>query len=101
MIGLSKLPRLLDVFARRLQLQERLTHQVAQAIEQAIAPRGVAVMLEAEHFCMMMRGIGKQQSHTVTTAWRGDFERDPSLRLEFLAAVRRGTIARFPGRLRA
>lgn len=87
-IGLSKLPRLLDVFARRLQVQERLTEQVAHAVDEAIRPRGVAVMLEAVHFCMMMRGVQKQESKTITTAWLGDFERDASLRQEFLASVR-------------
>ena len=87
-IGLSKLPRLLDVFARRLQVQERLTEQVARAVQDAIRPRGVAVRLEAVHFCMMMRGVEKQESKTTTTAWRGAFERDASLRQEFLASVR-------------
>ena len=87
-IGLSKLPRLLDVFARRLQVQERLTEQVAEAIEDAIAPRGVAVMLEAVHFCMMMRGVEKQESRTTTTAWRGAFAKDFELRQEFLASLR-------------
>ena len=87
-IGLSKLPRLLDVFARRLQVQERLTDQVAAAVAGAIEPRGVAVMLEAVHFCMMMRGVEKQQSMTTTTSWLGAFERDASLRQEFLASVR-------------
>ena len=87
-IGLSKLPGLLDVFARRLQVQERLTEQVAAAVQEAIRPRGVAVMLEAVHFCMMMRGVEKQQSKTTTTSWPGAFERDSSLRQEFLASVR-------------
>ena len=87
-ICLSKLPRLLDVYARRLQVQERLTEQVAVAVEEAIRPRGVAVMLEAAHFCMMMRGVGKQESRTITTAFLGAFEGDPSLRHEFLATVR-------------
>jgi GTP cyclohydrolase IA len=87
-IGLSKLPRLLDVFARRLQVQERLTEQVAKAIEDAIAPRGVAVMVEAAHFCMMMRGVEKQESRTTTTAWLGAFARDFELRQEFLASLR-------------
>jgi GTP cyclohydrolase I len=87
-IGLSKLPRLLEVFARRLQVQERLTEQVAIALQEAIRPRGVAVMLEAVHFCMMMRGVEKQESRTTTTSWLGAFERDASLRQEFLASVR-------------
>ena len=87
-IGLSKLPRLLDVYARRLQVQERLTEQVAHAVSQAIEPRGVAVMLEAEHFCMMMRGVEKQHSRTTTACWMGAFERDAGLKQEFLASVR-------------
>jgi GTP cyclohydrolase I len=87
-IGLSKLPRLLDVFARRLQVQERLTEQVAGAVEDAIGARGVAVRLEAVHFCMMMRGVAKQESFTTTTAWRGEFQRDASLRQEFFASLR-------------
>ena len=87
-IGLSKLPRLLDVFARRLQVQERLTEQVAAAVQEAIRPRGVAVMLEAVHFCIMMRGVEKQTSKTTTTSWLGAFERELSLRQEFLASVR-------------
>jgi GTP cyclohydrolase I len=95
-IGLSKLPRLLDVFARRLQVQERLTEQVAQAVEEAIAPRGVAVMLEAAHFCMMMRGVEKQESRTTTTAWLGAFESDVSLRREFLASVHGSPLAAAP-----
>lgn len=87
-VGLSKLPRLLEVYARRLQVQERLTQQVAEAIEEALQPRGVAVMLEASHFCMMMRGIEKQNSKTVTSALLGDFRDNAALRNEFLAAVR-------------
>jgi len=74
-IGLSKLPRLLDVYARRLQVQERLTDQVARAVQQAIEPRGVAVRLEAAHFCMMMRGVEKQQSLTMTSSFLGAFDR--------------------------
>ncbi len=93
-IGLSKLPRLLDVFARRLQVQERLTEQVAKAIEEAIAPRGVAVMLEAVHFCMMMRGVEKQESRTTTTAWLGEFAKDLSLKQEFLASLRGASVDR-------
>ncbi len=87
-VGLSKLPRLLEVYARRLQVQERLTQQVAWAIQEALRPRGVAVMLEAAHFCMMMRGIEKQNSKTVTSALLGEFRDSPALRAEFLSAVR-------------
>jgi GTP cyclohydrolase I len=87
-VGLSKLPRLLEVYARRLQVQERLTQQVAWALQEAIRPRGVAVLLEASHFCMMMRGVEKQNSKTVTSALLGEFRDSPALRNEFLAAVR-------------
>ncbi len=87
-VGLSKLPRLLEVYARRLQVQERLTQQVAWAIQEALQPRGVAVMLEAAHFCMMMRGVEKQNSKTVTSALLGEFRDSQALRGEFLSAVR-------------
>ncbi len=87
-VGLSKLPRLLEVYARRLQVQERLTQQVARAIQEALRPRGVAVMLEAAHFCMMMRGVEKQNSKTVTSALLGEFRDSAALRNEFLSAVR-------------
>ena len=75
-VGLSKVPRLIEVFARRLQLQERLTDQVAEAVDDVLAPKGVAVIAEASHLCMMMRGVEKQQSTTVTTAVRGTFVED-------------------------
>ncbi len=91
-IGLSKLPRLLDVFARRLQVQERLTEQVARAVEDAIRPRGVAVVVEAAHFCMMMRGVEKQHSQTTTAVWLGAFERDAALRQEVLASIHRAAL---------
>jgi len=83
-LGLSKLPRIVDVFARRLQVQERLTDQVANAIMEVVAPRGVGVVLEASHLCMMMRGVEKQRSRTVTCALRGIFTSDPKTRAEFL-----------------
>jgi GTP cyclohydrolase I len=86
-VGLSKLPRLLEIYARRLQLQERLTQQVAGAIQEALRPRGVAVMLEAAHFCMMMRGVEKQNSKTVTVALLGEFRGSHLLRNEFFSAV--------------
>jgi len=86
-IGLSKLPRIVDVFARRLQVQERLTHQVAEAIDAAIHPQGVAVVMEAEHLCMMMRGVQKQHSQTVTSAMLGVFKSQPQTRTEFLSLV--------------
>lgn len=86
-VGLSKLPRLLEIYARRLQLQERLTQQVAGAIQEALRPRGVAVMLEAAHFCMMMRGVEKQNSKTITIALLGGFKDSRLLRQEFFGAV--------------
>jgi GTP cyclohydrolase I len=86
-IGLSKIPRLVEVFARRLQVQERLTRQIADAIQDAIDPQGVGVVIEARHMCMMMRGIEKQQSSTVTSAMVGCF-RQKETRSEFLALVR-------------
>lgn len=88
-IGLSKIPRLVDVFARRLQVQERLTKQVSEAIQEAINPQGVAVILEAQHLCMMMRGVEKQHSSTVTSAMLGVFKEQVQTRNEFLSLVRR------------
>ena len=89
-IGLSKIPRLVDVFARRLQVQERLTRQIGDAITEAIHPQGVAVILEAAHLCMMMRGVEKQRSSTVTSAMLGVFKSQLQTRNEFLSLVRRG-----------
>jgi len=89
-IGLSKIPRVVDVFARRLQVQERLTTEIADAISEAIDPQGVAVILEAQHLCMMMRGVEKQHSATVTSAMRGVFKTQVQTRNEFLSLVRRG-----------
>ena len=86
-IGLSKIARLVEIFARRLQVQERLTRQVADAIQDAIAPQGVGVVIEARHLCMMMRGIEKQNSWTVTSAMVGCF-RQKETRAEFLSLVR-------------
>jgi GTP cyclohydrolase I len=83
-LGLSKMARIVDMFARRLQVQERLTDQVADALMQALAPRGVGVVIEAAHFCMMMRGVEKQGSRTVTSAVRGSFRSDNRTRDEFL-----------------
>lgn len=88
-IGLSKIPRIVDVFARRLQVQERLTREIAEAIEDAIRPQGVAVILEAQHLCMMMRGVEKQSSRTVTSAMLGVFKTQPQTRTEFLLLVER------------
>jgi GTP cyclohydrolase I len=86
-IGLSKIPRLVDVFSRRLQIQERLTRQIADAIQEAIEPQGVGVVIEARHLCMMMRGIEKQNSSTVTSAMVGCF-RQKETRQEFLSLLR-------------
>lgn len=83
-VGLSKLPRIVEVFSRRLQVQERLTEQIAHAIEEALAPRGVGVVVEAVHLCMMMRGVEKQNSKTITSALRGEFRDCPMTRNEFL-----------------
>lgn len=89
-VGLSKLPRIVDVFARRLQVQERLTDQVADAIMEVIAPQGVGVVVEAYHLCMMMRGVEKQRSRTVTSALRGTFRENADTRAEFLHLVHAG-----------
>jgi len=88
-IGLSKIPRLVNMFARRLQVQERLTQQIAEAITEAVSPRGVAVLCEAQHFCMMMRGVEKQHSGTVTSAMLGTFRKNKATRDEFLSLVGR------------
>jgi GTP cyclohydrolase I len=87
LIGLSKIPRIVDTFARRLQIQERLTQQVAESIEEVLQPRGVGVICEARHFCMMMRGVEKQQSGTVTSAMLGAFRERKETRDEFLSLV--------------
>jgi GTP cyclohydrolase I len=86
-IGLSKIPRLVEVFARRLQVQERMTRQIADSIHEAIAPQGVGVVIEARHLCMMMRGVEKQHSSTVTSAMLGVFQKQ-NTRSEFLSLVR-------------
>lgn len=88
-IGLSKIPRIVDAFARRLQLQERLTHQVAQTLQDVLQPKGVGVICEARHFCMMMRGVEKQHSGTVTSAMLGGFRQRKETRDEFLSLVSR------------
>ena len=86
-IGLSKIPRIVDMFARRLQIQERLTHQVASTLEEVLQPKGVGVICEARHFCMMMRGVEKQHSGTVTSAMLGAFRKRKETRDEFLSLV--------------
>ena len=87
-IGLSKLPRIVDIFARRLQIQERLTQEVAQSIQDMLDPLGVGVIAEAQHFCMMMRGVEKQHSGTVTSAMLGAFRKNKETRDEFLSLIR-------------
>jgi GTP cyclohydrolase I len=86
-VGFSKLPRIVDVFARRLQVQERLTDQIACAIQDVLAPKGVGVVIDAVHLCMMMRGVEKQNSKTITSAVRGVFREDLRTREEFLRLV--------------
>ena len=83
-VGLSKIPRIVDVYARRLQVQERLTEQIAEGLCQVLDPSGVGVVIEAYHLCMMMRGVQKQNSKTITSALRGAFREDPKTRDEFL-----------------
>ena len=87
-IGLSKIPRLVDVFSRRLQVQERLTNQIADTIREKIAPLGVAVVMEATHLCMSMRGVQKQNSFAVTSAMQGAFRNNARTRMEFLELIK-------------
>ncbi len=87
-VGLSKIPRVVDVFAKRLQVQERLTNQIANALEENLKPGGVAVVIEALHLCMAMRGVEKQNSTTITSAMLGGFKEDPRTRQEFLSLIR-------------
>jgi GTP cyclohydrolase I len=86
-IGLSKIPRIVDVFARRLQVQERLTREIAETLERVLEPRGVAVVCQARHFCMMMRGVEKQHSGTITSAMVGAFRDQKETRGEFLSLL--------------
>jgi len=88
-IGLSKIARIVDVFARRLQVQERMTGQIADGLMEILAPRGVGVVVEARHFCMMMRGVQKQNSSTLSSAMRGIFKEDARTRMEFMDLIRR------------
>ena len=90
-VGLSKLPRIVEIFARRLQVQERLTDQIADAVMEVLQPTGVGVVIDAAHFCMMMRGVEKQNSRTVTSALRGVFRDDPKTRDEFLRLAHRSS----------
>jgi GTP cyclohydrolase I len=87
-VGLSKLPRLVEMFARRLQVQERLTTQIAQTLNEVLQPRGVAVVIEALHLCMLMRGVEKQNSKAVTSAMLGQFRDRPETRAEFMELIR-------------
>jgi GTP cyclohydrolase I len=88
-VGVSKIPRVVDVYARRLQLQERLTTQIADALWRHLQPHGVAVVIEARHLCMMMRGVEKQNSVMTTSAMRGVFQSERATRMEFMELVRR------------
>ena len=87
-IGLSKIARLVEVFARRLQVQERLTSQIAETLQEQLQPKGVAVLMEASHLCMQMRGVEKQNSSMVTSSMLGQFRKDPSTRNEFMNAIK-------------
>jgi GTP cyclohydrolase I len=89
-IGLSKIPRLVDAFARRLQVQERMTSEIAQTLQRHLEPRGVAVVLEADHLCTMMRGVEKPGNRTITSSMTGIFRRDPRTRGEFMGLIRGG-----------
>ncbi|TMC84135.1 MAG: GTP cyclohydrolase I FolE [Chloroflexi bacterium] len=88
-VGLSKIPRLVEVFSHRLQLQEQLTRQIAEALNESLAPRGVGVVVEARHLCMEMRGVEKAGGHMMTSCMLGTFRRDPRTRAEFLDLVKR------------
>jgi GTP cyclohydrolase IA len=87
-VGLSKIPRLVEMFARRLQVQERLTTEIAATLEDVLKPKGVAVVAEAIHLCMMMRGVSQQNCSAVTSSMRGEFEGDPKTRAEFMQLIR-------------
>jgi GTP cyclohydrolase I len=87
-VGLSKIPRLIEMFSRRLQVQERLTTEIAETLEAVLEPKGVAVVVEAIHLCMMMRGVAQQNAFDITSSMRGAFERDPKTRAEFMGLIR-------------
>jgi GTP cyclohydrolase I len=86
-VGLSKIPRIVDMFARRLQVQERLTRQIAEALQEVLSPAGVAVVMEAQHMCMMVRGVQKQHSQTMTNVMLGEFRNKNSTRAEFMRCI--------------
>ncbi|MFL2983496.1 MAG: GTP cyclohydrolase I FolE [Candidatus Neomarinimicrobiota bacterium] len=88
-LGLSKIPRIIDMYARRLQVQERLTHQIADSIKEVLAPKGVAVVMEGRHMCMQMRGVEKQNSFASTSAMSGKFKSSAETRSEFLSIINR------------
>jgi GTP cyclohydrolase I len=88
-VGLSKIPRLVEMFGRRLQVQERLTTQVAETLERVLHPKGVAVVIEAIHLCMMMRGVESPNASAITSSIRGEFERDSKTRAEFMTLIQR------------
>jgi len=88
-IGISKIPRIVDMFARRLQVQERLTDQIAEALEIILQPKGVAVVIQAQHFCMMMRGVEKQNSFLTTSSMLGAFQTSQPTRMEFLSLIQK------------
>lgn len=92
-VGLSKIPRLVEVFARRLQVQERMTQQIASTIDEYLSPKGVAVVSEANHMCMMMRGVEKQNSSATASAMIGAFKEDARTRAEFLSLVKLGKLS--------
>ncbi len=87
-VGLSKIPRLIEMFGRRLQVQERLTTEIAETLERVLEPKGVAVVAEAIHLCMMMRGVQQQNASAITSSLRGEFENDPKTRAEFMDLLR-------------
>lgn len=86
-VGLSKIPRLVEMFSRRFQVQERLTTQIAETIESILSPKGVGVVVESKHLCMVMRGVQKQSSYAITSSLRGEFSEDPKTRAEFMNLI--------------
>ena len=91
-IGLSKIPRIIDMFSRRLQVQERLTHQIADALNQVLTPKGVSVVMEGRHMCMQMRGVEKQNSFASTSAMSGQFRKSSETRSEFLSIINKVSV---------
>jgi GTP cyclohydrolase I len=87
-VGLSKIPRLVEMFARRLQVQERMTTEIAETIEEVLRPKGVGVVVEASHLCMMMRGVERQNAYAISSSLKGSFNEDPKTRSEFMELIR-------------